>query len=146
MSYSSYATIMLAAGLGIPVMAALNALLGKVIGNPAGAVIILLLVALSAAAATLISTGGASLAAVVSAPKYLFLGGLFVAFYMLSITAISPHFGIGNAVFFVLIGQLISAAAIDHFALFGANESPVTLLRAAGIAVMALGVWLTQQT
>ena len=145
MSYSSYATIMLAAGLGIPVMAALNALLGKVIGNPAGAVIILLLVALSAAAATLISTGGASLAAVISAPKYLFLGGLFVAFYMLSITAISPHFGVGNAVFFVLLGQLISAAAIDHFALFGANESPVTLLRAAGIAVMALGVWLTQQ-
>ena len=103
MSYSSYATIMLAAGLGIPVMAALNALLGKLIGNPAGAVIILLLVALSAAAVTLISTGGASLAAVVSAPKYLFLGGLFVAFYMLSITAISPHLGIGNAVFFVLI-------------------------------------------
>ena len=80
MSYSSYATIMLAAGLGIPVMAALNALLGKLIGNPAGAVIILLLVALSAAAVTLISTGGASLAAVVSAPKYLFLGGLFMAF------------------------------------------------------------------
>jgi len=64
---------------------------------------------------------------------------------MLSITAISPHFGVGNAVFFVLLGQLISAAAIDHFALFGADESPVTLLRAAGIAVMALGVWLTQQ-
>ena len=145
MSYSSYATIMLAAGLGIPVMAALNALLGKLISNPAGAVIILLLVALSAAAVTLISTGGASLAAVVSAPKYLFLGGLFVAFYMLSITAISPHFEVGNAVFFVLLGQLISAAAIDHFALFSADESPVTLLRAAGIAVMALGVWLTQQ-
>jgi hypothetical protein len=78
--------------------------------NPTGAVIILLLVAMSATAVALISTGGASLAAVVSAPKYLFLGGFFVAFYMLSITAISPtaitpHFGIGNAVSFVLLGQ-----------------------------------------
>ena len=41
MSYSTYAVIMLAAGLGIPVMAALNAALGKIIGNPAGAVVIL---------------------------------------------------------------------------------------------------------
>ena len=41
MSYSTYAVIMLAAGLGIPVMAALNAALGKIIGNPAGAVVML---------------------------------------------------------------------------------------------------------
>ena len=50
---------MLTAGLGIPVMEVLNAALGKLISNPADAVIILLLVALSAAAVTLISTGGA---------------------------------------------------------------------------------------
>ena len=59
MSYSSCAVIMLTAGLGIPVMEVLNAALGKLISNPADAVIILLLVALSAAAVTLISTGGA---------------------------------------------------------------------------------------
>ncbi|MFZ8974113.1 MAG: DMT family transporter, partial [Pseudomonadales bacterium] len=38
------------------------------------------------------------------APRHLLLGGLFVAFYVLSITYIAPHFGIGNAVFFVLLG------------------------------------------
>jgi transporter family-2 protein len=47
-------------------------------------------------------------------------------------------------VFFVLLGQLISAAAIDHFALFGAQQTPLTLSRAGGIAVMAFGVFLTQ--
>lgn len=128
MSYSSYATIMFTAGLGIPVMATLNALLWKLISNLAGAVTILLMVAMSATAVALISTGGASLATVVSAPKYLFLGSYFVAFYMLSITAISPHFGIGNAVFFVLLSLLISAAAIDHSAVLGVNESLLTLL------------------
>lgn len=61
MSYSTYAVIMLAAGLGIPLMAALNAALGKIIGNPAGAVVILLLVAMIAAAAICSLTSGISL-------------------------------------------------------------------------------------
>ncbi len=30
-------------------------------------------------------------------PRHLFLAGLLVAFYILSITYVAPHFGIGNA-------------------------------------------------
>ena len=67
-----------------------------------------------------------------------------MAFYVLTVTYIAPHFGVGNAVFFVLLGQLISAAAIDHFGLFGAQISPLGLTRAAGISMMVVGVWLTQ--
>ena len=67
-----------------------------------------------------------------------------MAFYVLSITFVAPHFGVGNAVFFVLLGQLVSAAMIDHFGLFGAVQSPLTLIRAGGILVMAAGVALTQ--
>ena len=145
MSYSTYAVIMLAAGLGIPLMAALNAALGKIIGNPAGAVVILLLVAMIAAAAICSLTGGISLITLITAPKHLFFARVLAAFYMLSITFISPHFGVGNAVFFVLLGQLASAAAIDHFALFGANATALTPMRSLGISVMALGVWITQQ-
>ena len=65
---------------------------------------------------------------------------------MLSVTIIAPHFGIGNAIFFVLLGQLISAAVIDHFYLFGSSGSSLTFTRTSGLALMALGVWLTQQT
>jgi transporter family-2 protein len=46
----------------------------------------------------------------------------------------------------VLLGQLISAAAIDHFGLFGAQSTTLGLARLGGIALMAAGVWLTQQT
>ena len=97
MSYSTYAVIMLAAGLGIPVMAALNAALGKIIGNPAGAVVMLLLVAMIAAGAICAISGSLSLTTLLTAPKHLFLAGVFAAFYMLSITYISPYFGVGNA-------------------------------------------------
>jgi len=82
---------------------------------------------------------------VAEAPRHLLLAGLLVAFYVLSITYVAPRFGVGNAVFFVLLGQLVSAAIIDHFGLFGAQVSPLSLTRAAGIALMAAGVFVTQQ-
>lgn len=141
---TQYALIMLAAGLGIPVLAALNAALGKLIGSPASAAVVLFLIALIATILYALIAGPQALTKIPAAPKHLLLAGVLVAFYVLSITHVAPHFGVGNAVFFVLIGQLISAAAIDHFGLFGAQISPLTLTRAAGISVMALGVWITQ--
>lgn len=140
-----YAMTMLLAGIGIPILAALNAQLGVRLGSPVAAAVILFSVALLASAAVLLITGPAPILGAPEAPRHLFLGGLLVAFYVLSITFIAPRFGVGNAVFFVLLGQLISAALIDHFGLFGARLSPISPTRAAGIAVMAAGVFLTQR-
>ena len=109
-----YATVMLAAGIGIPVLAALNAQLGNRIGSPAAAATVLFIVALCATTATLfLTTGAAALANVPAQPKYLLLGGFFVAFYVLSVTWIAPRFGVGNAVFCVLLGQILAASVID---------------------------------
>ena len=140
-----YASVMLAAGLGVPILAALNSALGVRLGSPAAAACCLFVVAFLAAGLVLALTGPAAIKGVGDAPKHLFLAGCFVAFYVLSITWAAPRFGVGNAVFFVLIGQLISAAAIDHFGLMGAKISPLTFTRAAGICVMAFGVLLTQR-
>ena len=140
-----YALVMLAAGIGIPVFAALNAALGTRIGSPVAAVVILLTVALLASCAILLFTSPSALRMVPGAPRHLLLGGLLAAFYMLSITFIAPRFGVGNAVFFVLLGQLISAAAIDHFGLFGARVSPLSATRALGILLMGAGVFVTQK-
>lgn len=140
-----YALVMLLAGIGIPTLAALNAALGIRLGSPVAAGVLLFCVALLSASVVWVATGARGLSGVADAPKHLFLGGVLVAFYVLSVTIIAPRFGVGNAIFFVLLGQLVSAAAIDHFGLFGARISPLTLTRATGIAVMALGVWITQR-
>ncbi|MDD9923179.1 MAG: DMT family transporter [Boseongicola sp.] len=141
----AYAATMFAAGIGIPVLAALNASLGARIGSPAAAALILFAIALTATAVVTIVTGPQALKALPGQPKHLFLAGLLVAFYVLSITYIAPHFGIGNAVFFVLLGQLAAAATIDHFGLFGAQVTPLSFTRAGGIALMAAGLALTQK-
>lgn len=140
-----YALTMFAAGLGIPLLAALNARLGVHLGSPAAAAVLLFCVALFSCTVVLLVLDPRPLAQLTTAPRHLFLGGLFVAFYVLSVTYVAPQFGIGNAVFFVLIGQLVSAALIDQFGLFGARVDPITLKRGAGLALMALGVWVTQR-
>lgn len=150
MPHLPHALVMLAAGIGIPVLAALNAQLGSRLGSPALAAAILFVVAFLAAAAvalvvTTVATGTEPLSRALSQPRYLYLGGTFVAFYVLSVTWIAPSFGVGNAIFFVLLGQLISAAAIDHFGLLGARPAPISLTRGAGIVLMAAGVLLTQK-
>ncbi len=141
-----YAAIMLVAGIGIPMMAALNTQLGKGIGSPAAAATVLFTVAFLATAAVMCLTSGpAPLRLIPSQPIYLLFAGFGVVFYVLSVTWIAPRFGIGNAVFCVLLGQMIAASAIDHFGLFGAMVKPLTLLRASGISFMVLGVLLIQK-
>ena len=142
----TYAAIMFAAGVGIPILAALNASLGARIGAPAAAALILFTVAFLTSALVVAVTGSArALAHAPSQPKHLFLAGCLIAFYVLSITWIAPRFGVANAVFFVLLGQIVAAATIDHFGLFGARQTPLTWLRASGIALMAVGLFLARR-
>ena len=140
-----YLIIMFAAGLGIPVLAALNGALGRHLGSPALAAMILFVVAFGVASIVTAVTGPHSIHHVLTAPRHLFLAGTLVAFYVLTITWIAPIIGVGNAVFMVLLGQIVAAAAIDHFGLMGAVQTSVTATRLAGIAVMTFGLYLVQR-
>lgn len=140
-----YSVIMLLTGIGIPVMAALNGQLGVRLGNPAAASVILFLSALLIAIAATAAVGLPEMAKLRAAPPHLMFSGAFVAFYVLSITWIGPRFGIGNAVFLVLLGQIVAAAMIDHFGMFGVSRSPLTTLRVAGMAVMTIGVMMARR-
>ena len=138
-----YALTMLLAGVGIPIMAALNAGLGTRLQSPALAAAILFVVAMVAALLYLLLVEGVPTSFSAPAmPFYFYLGGLFVVFYVLSVTWIAPRFGIGNAVSFVLLGQLLSIATIDQFGLLGAPQTSLTLPRLAGLVFMAIGVLL----
>lgn len=141
-----YALIMALTGIGIPVMAALNAGLGQRIGSPFAAAAALFGVAFVISLVVAAFTGALGQARWLSAPTWLYGGGLFVALYVTAITAIAPRFGVGNAIFFVLIGQMISAAVIDHFGLFGLAKSELGVARCMGLLLMAAGVFLARKT
>lgn len=141
-----FSLLMLAAGIGIPVMAALNATLGARLGSPTTALFILFVVGLTLSSAVMLVAGlpaRESFAGI--APPY-YMGAFFVVFYVLSITWAAPRIGLGNAVFLVLVGQLVSAGLIDHFGWLGAPRTPLTAIRLLGLALMAAGVFLARRT
>lgn len=144
--FGAIAAIMFAAGIGIPIMATLNAGLGRQLASPATATAVLLGFGLALSLGLVALTGGLPAAARFGqvTPGF-WLGALFVVAYIFSITWAAPRIGVGNAVFFVLLGQLVAAAAIDHFGAWGALPAAITARRATGIAVMALGVYLAKR-
>ena len=140
------AALMFVAGLGIPVLATLNAQLGVRIASPMGATFVLFVVGAAACTAIMLTIAPSVDWKLLPVDRpWLFGAAAFMIFYALTITYAAPRMGLGNAVFFVLLGQLMAAAAIDHFGLFGAIRLGMTGRRALGMAVMALGVYLAKR-
>lgn len=144
-----YPTIMLIAGIGIPVMAALNSGLGQKLGSAALATTVLFFVGLIISVVYLFTSAYLSQSEALPSnligrniPWYFYLAGTLVAFYILSVTWVSPKYGVGNAVSFVLLGQLIAISIIDHLGLFNAQQSTMDSSRAIGLIMMVIGVFL----
>lgn len=144
-NFTAIALMMLVVGMGIPVTAALNAVLGTQLASPVAASTVLFAVGFVLTALVLAFVGLPPAKAFLSVPLWSYAAALGVVFYVLSVTWSAPRIGVGNAIFFVLLGQLIAAAAIDHFGLFGAFKTTLTVKRAIGLLVMALGVYLAKK-
>ena len=134
-----------AAGAGIPAMAALNGALAQEAGGARTAAVILFAVGLACAAAVwIVGDAGASTARLAHAPPHLYLGGVFVAFYILTVSVLAPRFGVANTILFAVTAQLVTSTIIDHFGLLGAGVRPIDLTRAGGLALVIAGLFLTQ--
>ena len=144
-SFTAIALMMLVVGMGIPVTAALNSVLGTHLGSPVAASTILFAIGFVVTALILAFVGLPPSSAFSGAPLWSYAAVLRVVAYVLSVTWSAPRIGVGNAIFFVLLGQLIAAATIDHFGLFGALKTTLTAKRALGLVVMALGVYLAKK-
>lgn len=144
-SFTAIALMMLVVGMGIPVTAALNSVLGTHLGSPVAASTILFGVGLFMTAAALLFVGLPPASSFSGVPWWSYAAAFGVVFYVLAVTWSAPRIGVGNAIFFVLLGQLIAAATIDHFGLFGALKTTLTAKRALGLLVMAMGVYLAKK-
>ena len=139
------AAMMIAAGLGIPVFAALNAGLGQQLGGPVAATAVTFAIGFVIATAMLVFTGFPAASTFTFERPWLWIGAVVMLFYATSVAYSAPRIGLGNAIFFVLLGQIVAAAIIDHFGLLGSIQSAITPKRALGLAVMAFGLYLARK-
>ena len=78
-------------------------------------------------------------------PLWKMIGGFLGAFFVLSVTVLAPHLGVGRVILLYLFGQILMSVVIDHFGLFGMPVDKITIQKAIGIAFMVAGVVLVQK-
>jgi transporter family-2 protein len=96
--------------------------------------------ALAALLVTRQSLGGYTEA--MRAPAWMWLGGFFGAFVVLTITVTAPRIGVAAVVALLIAGQLAMGALIDRFGWFGVEQVPLGWQRLLGIALLAAGTAL----
>ena len=145
MNSGLFAGFSLVAGLGIPMMVAINSSLGTKLNSPNAAVVVLFFTGLCVSILVFILTEPATSSKLNNISPVYYFGGAIVVLYIVVVTWIAPQFGVGSTIFFVLLGQLISAAIIDHYGLFGAAQYSIDYKRVLGITIMAIGIFLAKK-
>jgi transporter family-2 protein len=82
---------------------------------------------------------GSGLRAALHEPVWLWTGGLLSLFIVLAITVSPPRIGVTATIGLVIAGNLVMAAVIDQFGLFGQDQISISLARVAGLALLAAG-------
>jgi bacterial/archaeal transporter family-2 protein len=67
----------------------------------------------------------AGVRAALDEPAWLWLGGVMSVFIVFAITVGPPRIGVAATIGFVIAGNLVSAALIDRYGLFGQDVIPI---------------------
>ncbi len=73
---------------------------------------------------------------------YLYLGGAFGVIILVSTIFLVPKIGAAETLTAIVVGQLTLAVVVDHYGLLSVPRVEVSLLRVAGIALVAVGAYL----
>lgn len=133
-----FAALAIAAGVAAAMQAATNAGLARAAGlGPA--LIINTVTVLIGTIGLWAATGAKTTFFPASASWSLYLGGLFGFVIIASLAFVFPKIGAAYAVALMIGGQCVAALVVDHFGLMGMPRDPLTMQRAIGVALVAIG-------
>jgi bacterial/archaeal transporter family-2 protein len=144
-SGTAVAVVMTAtAGLAGSVQAAVMGELGERIGIvPAVAFSVIVALLLGIAALLVWERSFSGVRAALHEPAWLWIGGLMSIFIVFAVTVGPPRIGVTATVALVIAGNLLSAAVIDRYGLFGQDVIPIDHWRLLGLLLLAVGAALT---
>jgi transporter family-2 protein len=139
-------------GLAIPITAVAGALvalqapinrgLGKAVGTFAASSISFLVGTLVLLLITAFSSSHVKLGGLSGLPWYYLVGGLLGAAYVTTVLVTVGSLGAGGVTAATIAGQLTAAVVIDRLGILGLTQKPLSAARVAGVALLALGVFL----
>jgi len=143
-SNAAAAVICVFAGLAGSIQVAVMARLGDRVGIASALAFATLLTALLATVILLIARR--SLGGIVDAarqPLWLWIGAVAGLFIVFTITFAGARIGTAATVGIIIAGQLVMAALIDRFGLFGSDQIGLGWARLTGLVLLALGAALS---
>ena len=138
-----YLIIALAAGVALATQSAINTQLAKAMSGEA-----VIATFISFAVGTIVlffiawvkTDLWGNLSTVPSQPWWKLIGGVLGAIVVFTTVLLAPKLGITAMLFFIIIGQLITATTIDHFGLIGMPIREVNITKFIGLTIVAFGL------
>ncbi len=138
-----YLIVALAAGVALATQSAINTQLAKAMSGEA-----VIATFISFAVGTIVlffiawvkTDLWGNLSTVPSQPWWKLIGGILGAVVVFTTVLLAPKLGITAMLFFIIVGQLITAATIDHFGLIGMPIREVNITKLIGLIIVAFGL------
>ena len=138
-----YLIIALAAGVALATQSAINTQLAKAMSGQA-----VIATFISFAVGTIVlffiawvkTDLWGNLSTVPSQPWWKLIGGILGAVVVFTTVLLAPKLGITAMLFFIIVGQLITATTIDHFGLIGMPIREVNITKLIGLIIVAFGL------
>ena len=138
-----YLIIALAAGVALATQSAINTQLAKAMSGEA-----VIATFISFAVVTIVlffiawvkTDLWGNLSTVPSQPWWKLIGGVLGAVVVFTTVLLAPKLGITAMLFFIIVGQLITATTIDHFGLIGMPIREVNITKLIGLIIVAFGL------
>ena len=138
-----YLIVALAAGVALATQSAINTQLAKAMSGEA-----VIATFISFAVGTIVlffiawvkTDLWGNLSTVPSQPWWKLIGGMLGAVVVFTTVLLAPKLGITAMLFFIIVGQLITATTIDHFGLIGMPIREVNITKLIGLIIVAFGL------
>lgn len=128
------------AGVSLTLQSGVNSQLREVLNNPFQAGFVSFVVgALALGVYTFSQRLPWPISSAMSAPWWIWTGGLLGAFLVTSIVFVAPRIGATALVALIITGQMLTALTLDHFGLLGFEVHPVRWQRILGVAFLMVG-------
>ena len=138
-----YLIVALAAGVALATQSAINTQLAKAMSGEA-----VIATFISFAVGTIVlffiawvkTDLWGNLSTIPSQPWWKLIGGVLGAIVVFTTVLLAPKLGITAMLFFIIVGQLITATTIDHFGLIGMPIREVNITKLIGLIIVAFGL------
>lgn len=145
----NYFFLLLAVTVGMAgtAQAAINNKLNEFITNPVIVALVSFIVGSVALLIYIVASGGqlSSIWTTKNIPWIAWTGGVLGAYFVACTVILVPRLGVALTFSLIIAGQMALTLIIDHYAMFGVPERPISLARAGGVALIVLGVVLIRR-